>query len=376
MLLSWTNYITLLVSVWFFLVTKCLIRSGTLAQPPPDIFKNQAPECYKYVDDMSLIDTLWSSATTFPDHTTYVLDDFEYRPKITYYPEILSNVPGARVITSSAIVVARFDIFNIYEMFHSLLNVYLVVKMFDLSDVVIVFNDTVGEDSLLDKEMFSAFSDTQIVIGDGTYSFTGGVYQAPVSYTSILSTKTKHGNLRGRGVDHHCKSTLLHDFTRFWIESKGITGPPRTRSKITWSSRGVHYRGSTRYMPSRSIVDERELVCELEKRVGAPIDVVDFGQLSAAESVAVMLDTDVLIGVHGAGLMWGAFMKPTTSSIIEIFGGDRGSNNRHYHNLASLAGLGYADIKHGLKTAPGRTLKWGGDQDFLEKLSKTLLEFL
>jgi hypothetical protein len=365
----YTNYIPLLaMSIVVTVTNRRMILFVN------DVTEKQDTACYKYVDDMALIQTLWASAVYFPDHVTYTLDDFEYRPHIDYYPEIVSTDAHVITITSPAIVVKRFDIYNIYEMFHSLLNVYLIKRMFMLTgDVVIVFNDTVGEDSPLNREMFSAFSDIQIVMSSGSgYSFMGGVYQAPASHTSILSTKTKHGNLHGRGVDHHCTSTLLGDFTSFWAASKGLVSTGK--HKITWSSRGIHSRGAKQYSPSRSLVDEHELIDALEDRLGIHIHVVDFGKLSAVDSVQVMLDTDVLIGVHGAGLMWGSFMRH--ASIIEIFGGDRGADNRHYHNIASLAGLGYADIRRGLGNVPGKALKWGGDKEFFEKISQKLLEFV
>ena len=37
-------------------------------------------------------------------------------------------------------------------------------------------------------------------------------------------------------------------------------------------------------------------------------------------------------------------MEPQNSGLVEIFVGDRGSGNRHYHNLASLSDLHYRGL--------------------------------
>jgi len=128
------------------------------------------------------------------------------------------------------------------------------------------------------------------------------------------------------------------------------------------------------YTPSRSLVDEEQFVDALRERTGLSIRVVDFGLLSAKESVQVALNTDVLMGVHGAGLMWSAFMVPGKSSVVELFGGDRSANNRHYHNVASLAGLRYFDVKHGLKSVLGKALKWDNNERLLDQISAYLID--
>lgn len=334
-------------------------------------------ECYRYVDDNTLIRSLFASERIHGDHKTYTMIDFEYEPKIKYYPTYGWG-GSPKLINKPALVIRRFDTFNIYEMFHSLLNTYLVMKMFDLTDVVIVFNDTLGE-TKLNTEMFSVFTDSPYIYNTKwtEYQFVNGYYEVPLSFTSILTTKTKHGKLRGRGNDHHCKSTLLRGFTEFWKEKKNLHSSPSTHPKVIWSSRGVHMRGNRRYVPSRSIKDESDFIRALEDNAGIPITVVDFGLLSAVESVRVMIDADVLVGVHGAGLMWGAFMRPFDTGIVELFGGDRSATNRHYHNMASLAGVGYVDIRHGLRMVSGsKSLEWSGNKKLVSEISEGIHKFV
>lgn len=337
----------------------------------------QSFECYRYVDDNTLIKSLFATETREGDHNTYSLIDFEYEPKIKYYP---TYGVGATVVDRPALMVRRFDTFNIYEMFHSLLNTYLVIRMFDLgTDVLIVFNDTLGESSL-NREMFEVFTDHRPLYSTSStqYKFVNGFYEVPLSFTSILTTKTKHGSLRGRGNDHHCKSSLLRGFTEFWTERSKIEyNGGSTSPNIVWSSRGIHKRGEKTYVPSRALIDEREFIAALERSVGFHIRVVDFGLLTADESVRVAANADVLVGVHGAGLMWSAFMRPFDTGLVELFGGDRSAGNRHYHNVASLSGIGYKDIRHGLRMVSGSpALEWSGNTKLVSDVSDAIHKFV
>jgi hypothetical protein len=51
----------------------------------------------------------------------------------------------------------------------------------------------------------------------------------------------------------------------------------------------------------------------------------------------------VLAGAHGAGLAWLVFLR-NPAAVVELFGGDRPSNNRHYHNMAVMLGLSYYEL--------------------------------
>jgi hypothetical protein len=72
------------------------------------------------------------------------------------------------------------------------------------------------------------------------------------------------------------------------------------------------------------------------------ITAVDFNILSFKEQIEVDLQTDIMVGPHGAGLMHNIFMRDR-ASLIELFI-DGSSANRHFHNLAGWYGRKYEGV--------------------------------
>lgn len=287
----------------------------------------------------------------------YILEGYEYNPTYT----VKKLIPDPTCInqrTEIVVLIKRFDTFNIYEMMHSILNTHFLIKMFDLNRFSIMFEDDL-EDTQLNTDMFRLFT-KDVSTKKDCVGFNNNVIISKDSYTSILSTK--HGVLRGRSVEHHCESDIVKSFVKETLIKLNILKIPS--NKIVWSSRQVHSRGKLkRYTPTRMILDEEELI-EALRELGHDIVVVDFAKLSAYESIRIVANSKLLVGVHGAGLTWGMF----GNGILEIFGGDRGPGNKHYHNLASLANIPYDKVLPGLLAEKKRNFLWNGSKKFLERL--------
>ncbi|KAL9185925.1 hypothetical protein ACHAXT_003702 [Thalassiosira profunda] len=282
------------------------------------------------------------------------------------------KVVATATMNHPVIRVKAFDPFNPYERFHAHLNVAMAMAMFNVTEPQII--DLVSEEHVKydkgipqhDMEMYSAFSSVEPMIAthgsdrdDGSVTFVPYMVDAFGSGTSILVTKTD-GALRGRGTSHHCKSSIFQGIT-LWMKSNllGLDfGEPTLNDKsdanrtiqVAWSSRAPYCcrpKGRT-YIPSRPIANEDELVRRVGQALGDRynITVANFGSLNTHDSVAIAARSRILVGVHGAGLVWASFLPPH-SGIVEMFGGDRASNNRHYHNIASLADLHYRSLSLG-----------------------------
>jgi hypothetical protein len=61
--------------------------------------------------------------------------------------------------------------------------------------------------------------------------------------------------------------------------------------------------------------------------------------------------------------MWSAFLE----CLVEIFGGDRSSVNRHYHNIASLA-----DIHYRFLSLRGNALSLKWDERSVDQIVKKI----
>lgn len=89
-------------------------------------------------------------------------------------------------------------------------------------------------------------------------------------------------------------------------------------------------------------------VREKLSRLPTKINYIYLEDYSIREQLEILANTHLLIGMHGAGLTWGIFMK-TRSIMIEMFPGNASSND--YRNWCRVANIQYnslgVDIKEG-----------------------------
>lgn len=100
----------------------------------------------------------------------------------------------------------------------------------------------------------------------------------------------------------------------------------------------------------RKIDNEAEIADHIASRFAsvAVIERVDFARISWHEQLEVDAKSDVLMGVHGAGLtqyvaaagLWcddpRLLFLPPHAAVVELFTPE-GEGNHHYHNLANWA---------------------------------------
>jgi protein O-GlcNAc transferase len=145
-------------------------------------------------------------------------------------------------------------------------------------------------------------------------------------------------------------------FVRAFAErtkARVLAHPPRrpgpddpVRIKIMSRTAGTGTTSGT-----RKVTNEAELVAAVRRRVpGVEVEVVNFdwnGRPPITGQLALMADTDVLVGMHGAGLVHTLWL-PEWAVMYEIYNcGDVDT----YHDLARLAGIGYlkareSDVVH------------------------------
>lgn len=89
----------------------------------------------------------------------------------------------------------------------------------------------------------------------------------------------------------------------------------------------------------RRLVNQAELLDALHlHHPDIQLNVVDFAQLSFTEQLAIDRSTDILVGVHGAGLTHGMFL-PRDSVLVEIQ--PFGFKHKGFLNMAAMLGHAY-----------------------------------
>jgi EGF domain-specific O-GlcNAc transferase len=146
---------------------------------------------------------------------------------------------------------------------------------------------------------------------------------------------------QGDWVDLDCgDSELLTDFRDDLLQHFELTSPAvstRTRSlTVTIIDR----------TKKRRLIDHSRLFADLKEALPRHrFQLTDFAALELREQIAVIRDTDVLVGVHGAGLTHSMFLPPG-SAVVEYMPFDL--EHRGFRNLAEMLGLAY----RGAKTLP------------------------
>lgn len=99
------------------------------------------------------------------------------------------------------------------------------------------------------------------------------------------------------------------------------------------------------------------------------IQLIDFATLSFVDQLRITRRTDVLIGVHGAGLTHAMFL-PARSALVEIMPHD--FHHQGFRNLAKMLGHHYFRVhapprEHDGHPAPARKANWQTDDVYLQE---------
>jgi protein O-GlcNAc transferase len=140
---------------------------------------------------------------------------------------------------------------------------------------------------------------------------------------------------------HSCEdSALLRTFSRRVLSFYGLSSPqPRRGSQLVLT---FIDRTST-----RRLVNKETFLAELKSKYPrVTVQNYDFAAIPLKQQLKIIQNTDILVGVHGAGLTHGFFLSPR-SAVVEIL--PPKLNHKGFRNVASLMDLGYFSA-HGDET--------------------------
>ncbi|RJE19216.1 hypothetical protein PHISCL_08441 [Aspergillus sclerotialis] len=157
---------------------------------------------------------------------------------------------------------------------------------------------------------------------------------------------------------HSCEnSLLLRTFSRRVLDIYDLgTREPRQGDQIV-----VTFINRT---GSRRLVDQEEYLKKLQSTfANVKVQSGDFADILFHEQLEIIQDTDVLVGVHGAGLTHAMFLQPR-SAVVEIL--PPTLNHKGFRNLACLMGHSYFSA-HGFEPTLSKRRDWQRDDVYFEQ---------
>ncbi|RHZ48578.1 DUF563 domain protein [Aspergillus thermomutatus] len=270
------------------------------------------------------------------------------------------------VVSNHTILIQREGAWNVW---HSLMEIFSMTMTID------VLRMTAGLSP--HRPFFSTvdIANTQVVIldeiEDGPYFDLWKIFaQRPPLRVSDLPPTTEFENLivplaggsnplwQGDWEIHSCEdSALVRTFSRrvlshFHVELRRPRQGPQI--VLTFIDR----------RESRKLINQEEYFETVKAQFPhVTVQLIDFARIPFHEQLRIVQGSDILVGVHGAGLTHGIFL-PSGSAMVEIL--PPGLNHKGFRNVASLLGHLYFSA-HASKPAMSLTARddWHADDVYL-----------
>lgn len=244
------------------------------------------------------------------------------------------------VVFERPVVFVQLDAMgNLYHHFCDFFNLYLTQhtnnSWFGTDVQIIRWGDHYRfRDPFMDA--WSAFTDHEVL---SLRDFVGKKLCLP-DVTFALLPRMAHGLYYSTYLDQTCRgSALMKSFSDHFLFRMNITDDAKDAVdtiRITFLQRGSN---QTKYPVFRRVVNADALVKRLRKVPNATVKVVSFdhGEMNFLEQLQITRNTDIFIGMHGAGLAHFMFL-PDWAVAFELYNcGDI----RCYRDLAGLRGVTY-----------------------------------
>ncbi|KAJ5930342.1 DUF563 domain-containing protein [Penicillium verhagenii] len=152
------------------------------------------------------------------------------------------------------------------------------------------------------------------------------------------------------------KSDLLNTFVDRALTLYGLNGTiPRQNKEITLTF--------INRVSGRRLANQEEYLKRLQREIPSVIiQSIDFAAISYEEQLKIIRESDILAGVHGAGLTHGIFLPPG-SAMVEIL--PAGLNHKGFRNVASLRGHDYFST-HANEPPSVKQGDWHSDDVYLD----------
>lgn len=236
------------------------------------------------------------------------------------------------VVVNTPTFIMKIDAtYNMYHHFCDFFNLYASLFVNQShpaafnTDVQILIWETYPYDSPF-RDTFKAFSQRPV----WTLSDVEGKRVCFRNVVLPLLPRMIFGLFYNTPIIQGCSNSgLFRAFSEFILHRLQIPyEPPRRKLRITYLSRRTKYR---------KVLNEEELLSRLEANEDYSVQRASYERLSFPDQLAITRNTDILIGMHGAGLTHLLFL-PNWACIFELYNCE---DPNCYKDLARLRGVRY-----------------------------------
>lgn len=138
-------------------------------------------------------------------------------------------------------------------------------------------------------------------------------------------------------------SDILHGVRNTILDSMGLLNmkPPTNPSVLLVARRPYKHEGFNKQKIGRVFTNEQEIETAAKAAFHntAGFRIVDFATMDAKQQVETVMSSNILVGMHGAGLVHSIFL-PDDGAVVEMFPSGFGENHRD-RNIARFLGRSY-----------------------------------
>ncbi|KAL4237441.1 hypothetical protein ACF0H5_002158 [Mactra antiquata] len=240
-------------------------------------------------------------------------------------------------VTEWTIALQRHEYVNMYHTMTDWFNTYLVTKVFHLDpkNVTILWIDG-HPDGGLDSVWRTIFGKVVRI----------GEIREPVKFSNMIWGIVGYDSL----IEDHFSQEVpyLEDFRTLFLSSFGVTiddqlDCDKLNVLLIWRRDYVAHPRNPSGSVARKIKNEDELFETMtEVFEGHNVKAMQIDLLPMSEQLSITSKTDILIGMHGAGLSHSLFL-PRHAGLIEMFPIYHPNQNMHFKAMATWRHLYYSE---------------------------------
>ena len=240
----------------------------------------------------------------------------------------------SRRIEEPTICVQRYEYAHVYFTMLDVYNAFLVCNMFNLDPLSVTILWIDGHPKSEMEDIWTKLFKRVTRAGD---------IKEPVTISSLF------WNIMGYNSPMHKnelkKVPLLEEFRKFVLSSYNIEefrklNCSSVRVLFIWRRNYVAHPRNPQGRVQRKIKNEKELETSLKSDIPSlSIRGLQLDTYSMREQLEFVTDTDIMIGMHGAGLVHSLFLPPH-GALVELFP-DRKKRVTHFRSIALWHGLKY-----------------------------------